>query len=354
MGDTWLVKRVDGRCERHLLMVAPAPPLATISRPVGKNAPNIPADVSIVQGLLNDVPPHEGGPDPKLVVDGLCWGKTIAAIHRFQRTFMKWPDERVDPGGRTLARLTAKRGSERGPLLSVTKTARAGEQLPPNPYLVPLIIALVPQIRGWVREALFELDRAAPYLHGSPGGIFADERTARLRRLQLHFRLEASPNRGRDFQFIREHFNRMENALRARAETELMAIFLPNANPAMERLNEAYTYEGGYREFLRPGAGPIDPGLGVSKDRIYLSSSLVRLADWQQIRDIIHELAHFVSNVGSDTIGDFGYGSSERQPIKSLGPYHRIRTAECYGNFALDCHYKLGDRAVPSSLAPRL
>jgi hypothetical protein len=349
MGETWLVKRVDGYCEGQMLTNAPAAPHATISRTVGKDAPNIPGDVRTVQSLLNDVPDKEGGPDPKLAVDGLCWGKTLAAIRKFQSTFMKWPDERVDPGGRTLTQLNARRGAS-GPLYSAAKSARPGGALPPNPYLVPLIITLVPQIRTWIREALFELDRAAPYLHGSPGGIFADEQSKRLRRLELHFRILASPNRGHDFLFIREHFNRMEHALRVRTQDELMAIFLPNAIPTLDRLYLAYTYHGGYRELLRPGSGPKDPDIGVTMDRIYLCPPMWTKRDYQQIRIVIHELAHFVSNPGMG-IADYGYGWTDHQRIKSLGPYHRVRTAECYGNFALDCHYGLGERVAAADLS---
>jgi hypothetical protein len=343
MGDTWLVKRFDGRCDCCLLTGDPARSPITISRSVGKKAPNIPKDVSTIQELLNDVPPDEGGPDPKLAVDGLCWGKTIAAIHKFQRTFMKWPDDRVDPGGRTLTRLATRRGSASGPLLSIAKKAQAGERLPLNPYLVPIIVRLVPQARIWVRQALHEIDRAAPYLHGSPGGILAADRTERLRRLNRHFRLEASPSRGRDFQFIRDHFQRMENALRVRpahAETELTALFLPNPIEAMEKLAVAYAFPGSYTEFLRPGAGPVDPTLGVTKDHIYLCGPIAGKTERSQIKILVHELAHFVS--GPDAIVDHGaYGGSEAEPIKSIGPYHRLRTAECYVNFAYDCHEQL-------------
>ena len=62
-----------------------------------------------VQELLNRVPIAEGGTEPRLVVDGLPWQKTIAAIQRFQRVRLgfKFPDGRVDPKGRTLQELNA-------------------------------------------------------------------------------------------------------------------------------------------------------------------------------------------------------------------------------------------------------
>ncbi|MBE0658795.1 MAG: peptidoglycan-binding protein [Bryobacteraceae bacterium] len=77
----------------------------TIRIPVGFGASRSPQDVMTVQYLLNCVPAGQGGPSPELAVDGVAGPKTIAAIRGFQRTFMPFPDGRVDPGGQTLARL---------------------------------------------------------------------------------------------------------------------------------------------------------------------------------------------------------------------------------------------------------
>lgn len=83
--------------------------MKTISASVGQNATNKLPDAVTVQQLLNKVPVDQGGPEKPLKVDGLAWGKTIAAIKRFQHVHMghKWPDGRVDPGGKTLASLNA-------------------------------------------------------------------------------------------------------------------------------------------------------------------------------------------------------------------------------------------------------
>lgn len=77
---------------------------ASVGRSGGVNRA---ADVRIVQGLLNNVPPASGGPSPKLQVDGLCGPRTLDAIQKFQtRHFgMGGADGRVDPTGRTLAKL---------------------------------------------------------------------------------------------------------------------------------------------------------------------------------------------------------------------------------------------------------
>jgi hypothetical protein len=79
----------------------------TISASVGSGGVNRKDDSMTVQELLNEVPANQGGPSPQLVVDGLPWTKTIAAIRHFQKVQLnfKWPDGRVDPNGKTLARL---------------------------------------------------------------------------------------------------------------------------------------------------------------------------------------------------------------------------------------------------------
>jgi hypothetical protein len=81
--------------------------MRTISASVGQGGTNTKPDAITVQKLLNQVPAVEGGPQIPLKVDGLAWHKTIAAIKRFQSINLghKWPDGRVDPGGKTLARL---------------------------------------------------------------------------------------------------------------------------------------------------------------------------------------------------------------------------------------------------------
>lgn len=79
----------------------------SISASVGSGGTNRKDDSITVQELLNKVPPEKGGPSPPLVVDGLPWQKTQAAIRNFQRVQLghKWPDGRVDPGGKTITKL---------------------------------------------------------------------------------------------------------------------------------------------------------------------------------------------------------------------------------------------------------
>lgn len=78
-----------------------------ITQPVGQNGANLPDDVFLVQMLLNQVPPAEGGPTPQLDVDGLVGPKTIGAIKQFQRQQLGFEDGLVEPGKKTITCLNA-------------------------------------------------------------------------------------------------------------------------------------------------------------------------------------------------------------------------------------------------------
>jgi peptidoglycan hydrolase-like protein with peptidoglycan-binding domain len=80
--------------------------MVSISGSVGRNGMNRLQDVRLIQELLNR---HKQPTAQPLKVDGLVGPRTIAAIEDFQRRVVRMarPDGRVDPGGRTLAALTA-------------------------------------------------------------------------------------------------------------------------------------------------------------------------------------------------------------------------------------------------------
>lgn len=52
---------------------------------VGKGGANRPADVVIIQYLLNCVPANQGGPREELALDGISGPKTSEASHSFQK-----------------------------------------------------------------------------------------------------------------------------------------------------------------------------------------------------------------------------------------------------------------------------
>jgi penicillin-insensitive murein endopeptidase len=72
-----------------------------INASVGAGGVNAPADVRVVQDLLNR------GARAGLAVDGVCGTLTRDAIVSFQSGFLSSPDGRIDPDGVTLRRLVA-------------------------------------------------------------------------------------------------------------------------------------------------------------------------------------------------------------------------------------------------------
>lgn len=73
---------------------------------VGQGGKNSQTDVQLVQAMLNNVPDAQGGPSPKLKVDGRVGPLTIGAITRFQRAARRRVvDGRIDPLGPTIIAL---------------------------------------------------------------------------------------------------------------------------------------------------------------------------------------------------------------------------------------------------------
>jgi hypothetical protein len=62
-------------------------------------------DIEIVQTLLNNIAPLQGGPALQLTVDGIFGLKTNAAVTHFQQKWLGWNDGRVDSAGPTLSKM---------------------------------------------------------------------------------------------------------------------------------------------------------------------------------------------------------------------------------------------------------
>ena len=72
-----------------------------IKKSVGRLGANNPDDVIIVQRLLKDKGFDTG------TADGQCCNRTLRAILTFQTGFLKEPDGRIDPGGKSWKHLIA-------------------------------------------------------------------------------------------------------------------------------------------------------------------------------------------------------------------------------------------------------
>jgi peptidoglycan hydrolase-like protein with peptidoglycan-binding domain len=117
-----------------------------ISASVGAGGANRPPDVVAVQTALNRLTPFRGGPDPKLVPDGLIGTNTLRAIDGFQR-FLGFgqPDDRIDPGGRTLGELNR--------MLRLDASVEADMALIPQPTALACWAAALAMVVSWRAQA---------------------------------------------------------------------------------------------------------------------------------------------------------------------------------------------------------
>jgi peptidoglycan hydrolase-like protein with peptidoglycan-binding domain len=133
--------------------------LSNLSGSVGRGGRNSPADVRLVQQLLNR---HRPTPMAPLDVDGVAGPKTVEAICEFQRRVVKMaaPDGRVDPGGRTFTLLAgppAPAAAAGASNLSGASWWHANQAKYPNSTSVD---DLEPGFRAKVKEFLAALDAA--------------------------------------------------------------------------------------------------------------------------------------------------------------------------------------------------
>ena len=254
---------------------------------VGRGGANVRNDVLQIQRGLNAVAPSAGRPAPPLKVDGICGPLTTAAIGRFQQVqFMgAVADHRIDPAGRTLARLNQS--------LAVPGSALAANVSSSSGFAGASSAAG----RGGIVGA---------------GGTTSDDQLAQAR--QLAFDAErrivnamtrlarsqaalANPLRSlADVQLVREvnwHFKADQEPIPATQLVQVAAIY----TFMLTAIRETNT---GIRELFRAGTHP-DPNaiafaeLGgffslVQDDRFIFITPQFRTASSGVI---IHELAHF-------------------------------------------------------------
>ena len=132
--------------------------MTKILRSVGRGGMNHYADVSTIQKLLNKqrIPGVTG----QLKLDGNAGSNTITRIELFQKNVMKMekPDGRIDPGGKTMAKLTgataqAKNQRPANVTAFINKTLTDAKSIKEK-YKVPvsILIAQAALESGWGRS----------------------------------------------------------------------------------------------------------------------------------------------------------------------------------------------------------
>jgi len=147
-----------------------------IGASVGSEGVNEPADVLVVQHLLNDWLKTQG--EATLQADGDAGARTLAAITAFQRRVLQSPrpDGRIDPGGRTWDALSS--WSPPPALLSGAAWWRANQGDYPNRAR---LADLAPAFRAKVTAFLAALEEA-----GATVDIASTRRDARRAQLMSH------------------------------------------------------------------------------------------------------------------------------------------------------------------------
>jgi hypothetical protein len=305
------------------------PRAVVIQAAVGQGGANQRADVRVIQDALNQVPVVNGGPEPPLNVDGLCWGKTLAAIRKFQKVAcgFRWPDGRIEPEGRTHLKLRQF-------------------YKPPSAETVPQVYAHFPAALSWIYAARNALREAEFKLHGRPAPPRGTELTNKYFHLDKVSKRDALAAVGR----IRGVYNTMETCIGRSTVMTMQGTGYFQEDP-LENTCWAYTWPGGYTMPGPPSGGPPVTGAtdpkpqpGVRKDAIYVCPRKLNmvLSEFYTVV-VVHELAHFCGPIeGSpDAIVDHGY---RRKPgFFQLSPRNAERTADCYAHFAAEA--KLGREA---------
>jgi peptidoglycan hydrolase-like protein with peptidoglycan-binding domain len=212
---------------------------AVIGGSVGLGGSNVPQDVSLVQGMLNAVRALSLEGLPPLKIDGRIGPLTTAAIKRFQQSTLGFSDGRIDPAGRTLARLNVLTSANAFDVV----TSGGGQALvgdtPAQNRMTPLQAAIeaVPRAKLWTNLALTHLGSLKQGLILSGGVVFLPQVFAIA---NTHFHLDRDPNN------LLENLNKIENIFRRIAQmlNDPNRFFREGASTAKSKFADAPT--GGF------------------------------------------------------------------------------------------------------------
>jgi len=314
-----IVMGLDGRCSQRIMPDPVATAGIEIGASVGERAANRFEDVRTIQDALNQVPVGKGGPEPPLKVDGLCYGKTLAAIRRFQKVGcgFKWPDGRVEPNRRTHQEL-------------------GRYFVPANPYVTPLAYHKLKEVERWIDAALRVVVSAEDTVRGarfvSPAGYAMVDEYFHIDELTTQRKLGA-------LQRLRDTYMKMKVCVgHDSALTRPGTGFIQEDRKTSDV--PAYTFSGGFERRRASGLPPMSwedyahDHPNIRQDTVVLCPRMLSGgSEGYLVRVIVHELAHFCGpSVGDQAIGDHGYQG--KPGFKTLSHRLAMRTADCYSTLA--------------------
>ena len=304
----------------------------SILRSVGLGQSNKPDEVTTIQQALNRFGPGQGGPDPKLVPDGIVGPKTNAAIVKFQTRQLGFADGRVDPNQKTINRINQL-------VATVFVTV--------DPKIVKKIYQdLLPEISRAVLDADAALLAARNGILFGPGPINPGATSVAL--VNKHFSLDQNPNAVRDFELIRGLFRNMAALVhRNLGNFETTFIAAPGRFDAARVVTSgvlAIAFSNGVnlRGAVLKAKAQDGSDVVIPKDKILIMPKFRFTTRDVQISTLIHEMAHYLGEADGkpDAIDDPPGGNSAPDQIKQLAPKRKPRIAQCYADFAFEAHFK--------------
>jgi hypothetical protein len=281
---------------------------------------NRPDDVRAIQAALNRFTPLEGGPQPLLVVDGLCGPKTRKAIYHFQEKWdlkpknWKVPDGIVDPEGPTIQQL--RKGGGAIPNLPAEFIAR-----------IPRVMGVITAARSALTLAKSFLQRASSPIAPHPLPALGLLGQAEARKVDRHFHVNKTGNPLPRLGQIETMFLNMLTAIGHVPQGVVLAADEP---PSMAQSSFMFTFAGGYH--LR---GRDDTFEGIPVGSIYLCPKSRTLGQDGFTYAMIHELAHFTGPTANG-VTDHAYFHKNPQRYRALPPDLAFHNADCYSQFAFD------------------
>lgn len=295
----------------------PATPSASggalgLTAPVGgaQRCRNLASDVRAVQKALNSFAAVDGGPNPKLVEDGIYGPKTAAAIQKFQVKNFGYggADGVVDPGMQTDRKLAG--GSEDATGLPQEMYGKIGYAL----TVINITRSQISAARSF-REGLTS---------------FTGMGEASWNKLVKHFQIDKFPNWSAQLDAIDRVYSDMQTAI---GHVPQGVVLFADEPPGKSSGYFAFTYAGGYGSGNR-GKKTAD---GTYMDSIYFTPKMRTMMQDAFAYIMIHELAHYVGpdDRSGNGILDYAY---HRNPVSYqwLVPWQRVRNADCYSQYAFD------------------
>jgi len=309
----------------------------TIQGSVGNKGRNDPRDTRRIQEALNHVPVHQGGPQPRLVTDGIVGSKTIAAIYGFQKHHFgpAKADGRVDPEHRTIAKLREFQpgaqpvaGGASGFVPGGTLGFVPGEKKTLVPVMTRVQAAL-PEALSWAGLAIQRLAEAEEKLKGTPGPDF----TVSLQLVDRCFKVIGLGKDGglKALKHIRPIFATMREVIIVSMKVSFFHQAPGGCNAPGKSIN-AFTYCGGFKKRdgngLPPMSNPEFSGPNVPQNGIYMCTNNIANKNRDHLVDLmVHELAHFVGPAsGPFMIEDHSGGLAALKSSHNIA----IRTASNY------------------------